>query len=216
MSTPNFDRLSGKDRRCRAFIWPPAVVTTPTRAGPVGGPSWCICMLFARSFRCSLSLSWWRKVGLPLALWQEFGPNFKGLPKVSGVTTNYWVFLRCDWSHVSSWFWCAMKIRSSLVSSIRVVQRKERKKGDPRPSSTLSVRPLRTDEITAPWTCLALDEHVSTRYERKRTVPSQVQPLWNADSNNLTSIAVMEVTSEPFGLLNNRNCYQSNRSSHAI
>ena len=41
-----------------------------------------------------LSLSQWRKVGLPLALWQEFGPNFKGLPKANGVATNHWVFSR--------------------------------------------------------------------------------------------------------------------------
>ena len=38
---------------------------------------------FAQSFGCSLSR--WRKVGPPLALWQESRPNFKGLPKVSGV-----------------------------------------------------------------------------------------------------------------------------------
>ena len=43
-----------------------------------------------------------RKVGLPLVLWQDHGPNFKGLPKVSGVATNHWAFLRCDWSLVSS------------------------------------------------------------------------------------------------------------------
>ena len=30
------------------------------------------------------------------------GPNFKRLPKVNGVATNHWVFLRCDWSPVSS------------------------------------------------------------------------------------------------------------------
>ena len=35
-------------------------------------------------------------------LWQESRPNFKGLPKVSGVATNHWVFLRCDYSPVSS------------------------------------------------------------------------------------------------------------------
>ena len=51
-------------------------------------------------FECSLSQ--WRKVGPPLALWQDSGPNFKGLPMVSRVTTNHWVFLRCDWSPVSS------------------------------------------------------------------------------------------------------------------
>ena len=33
------------------------------------------CVWFMRSFGCSLS--WWRKVGLPLALWQESGPNFR-------------------------------------------------------------------------------------------------------------------------------------------
>ena len=49
-----------------------------------------------------LSLSLWRKVGLPLALWQGSRPNFKGLPRVSEVATNHWVFLSCDWSPVSS------------------------------------------------------------------------------------------------------------------
>ena len=39
---------------------------------------------------------------LPLVIWQESRPNFKGLPKVSGVATDHWVFLRCDWSPVSS------------------------------------------------------------------------------------------------------------------
>ena len=42
---------------------------------------------------------------LPLVIWQESRPNFKGLPKVSGVATDHWVFLRCDWSPVSSWFY---------------------------------------------------------------------------------------------------------------
>ena len=73
------------------------------RKTPLKGPSrMCKRVRFVRSFRCSLSLLKWRKVGLPLALWQESKPNFKGLPKVSGVTTNHWVFLRCDWSPVSS------------------------------------------------------------------------------------------------------------------
>ena len=39
---------------------------------------------------------------LPFAVWQESWPNFKGLLKASEVTTNRWVFLRCDWSPVSS------------------------------------------------------------------------------------------------------------------
>ena len=75
----------------------------PCTRGPVKGP------LLKYDVRCVLraelrvlSLSQWRKIGLPLALWQESGPNFKGLPKVSGVTINHWVFLRCDWSPVSS------------------------------------------------------------------------------------------------------------------
>ena len=76
------------------------------RGVPLKGSSWWwydVRVCFARSFRCSLSR--WRKVGLPLALWQESRPNFKGLPKVSRVATNHWVFLRCDWSPVSSWFY---------------------------------------------------------------------------------------------------------------
>ena len=60
----------------------------------------CVVCVFALGFGCFLSL--WRKVGLPLAVWQESGPNFKRLPKVSGVATNHWVFLRCDWSPVFS------------------------------------------------------------------------------------------------------------------
>ena len=63
---------------------------------PLEGPSqyiwWCV---FAQSFGCFLSR--WRKVGLPLVLGQESGPNFKGLPKVSGVAANHWVFSGCDW-----------------------------------------------------------------------------------------------------------------------
>ena len=55
-----------------------------------------ICNVW-RGLRKALgALSWWRTVGLPLALWQDFGPNFKRLPKVSRVATNYWVSLRCD------------------------------------------------------------------------------------------------------------------------
>ena len=58
---------------------------------------------FARSFRCSLS--WWRKVGLPLEVWQESWPNFRWLPKISEIATNHWVFLRGDWSLVFCWFY---------------------------------------------------------------------------------------------------------------
>ena len=113
MLTPGLNQLSGKDRRLHAFVRPPVMAIAPARAGPVGGPSWCICMLFARSFRCFLSR--WRKVVLPLALWQEFGPNFKGLPKVSGVATYHWVFLRCDWSPISSWFITNPRLRKKGV-----------------------------------------------------------------------------------------------------
>ena len=64
---------------------------------------WLVCLVgFMQCFKCSLSLSWWRKVCLPLELWQESWPNFRGLPKVSKVATNHWVFLRCEWSPVSS------------------------------------------------------------------------------------------------------------------
>ena len=50
----------------------------------------------------SLSLSVERGICLPLEVWQESWPNFKGLPKVSEVATDHWVFLKCDWSLVSS------------------------------------------------------------------------------------------------------------------
>ena len=50
----------------------------------------------------SLSLSVEEGICLPLEVWRESWPNFKGLPKVSGVATNHWVFLRCDWSLVSN------------------------------------------------------------------------------------------------------------------
>ena len=87
----------------QALIRPPAMVTTPAHTGPHWRAPlemiWCgVC--FMQSFGCSFSR--WRKVGLPLVLWQESRPNFKGLPKVSGVATNHWVLLRCDWSPVSS------------------------------------------------------------------------------------------------------------------
>ena len=84
----------------RALVRPLAVAIAPMLAGPRWGPILDMMVCFARGLRCSLS--WWRQVGLPLALWQESGPNFKGLPKVSGVATNHWVFLMCDWSPASS------------------------------------------------------------------------------------------------------------------
>ena len=57
---------------------------------------------YAWGFGCSLSLSVEEGICLSLALWQESGPNFKRLLKVSGVATNHWVFLRCDLLPVSS------------------------------------------------------------------------------------------------------------------
>ena len=74
------------------------MATAPTHAGP----HWRVPLDNGDGVLCEefwvLSLSLlMEKVGLPMALQQEFGPNFKGLPKVSGVTTNHWVFLRCDW-----------------------------------------------------------------------------------------------------------------------
>ena len=84
-------------------------------ARPVKGPSqkWygivCACVVCGmvcvgfRVLSLSLSLSLLVEEGsLPLVLCQDFGPNFKRLPKVSGVTTNHWVFLRCDWSPIFS------------------------------------------------------------------------------------------------------------------
>ena len=100
-----------KDRRRRTFVWPPAMATTSTCRALLKGPSRMVCdacvvrtELQVLSLSLSLSFSVWKKVGLPLALWQAPGPNFRWLPKVSGVATNHWVFLRCDWSSVSSWF----------------------------------------------------------------------------------------------------------------
>ena len=80
-----------------------AVIAGPCSTACRGPSQYIWCWVFTRSFGCSLSR--WRKVGLPLVLWQESRPNFKGLPKVSGVATNHWVFLRCDWSPASSWFY---------------------------------------------------------------------------------------------------------------
>ena len=65
----------------------------------------CVCLTmcvawFTWGFECYLSQ--WRKVGLPLVLWQKSRLNFRRLQKVNGVSTNHWVFLRCDWSPVSS------------------------------------------------------------------------------------------------------------------
>ena len=77
----------------------------PACVGPIKGPSQMWSVLGVREELQGLSFSWWRKVGLPLEVWQESCPNFRWLPKVSEVATNHWVFLRYDWSPISSWFY---------------------------------------------------------------------------------------------------------------
>ena len=72
-------------------------------AGLVEGPSRLVDALGVVHVELRvLSLSVEEGICLPLTVWQESWPNFKGLPKVSEVTTNHWVLLRCDWSPVSS------------------------------------------------------------------------------------------------------------------
>ena len=85
---PSFDHMPWRRSYARRACWRPLSM---------------IMRLFARSFVCFLSRG--RKVGLPLEVWQESWPNFRLLPEVSEIATNYWVFLRCDWSPVSSWFY---------------------------------------------------------------------------------------------------------------
>ena len=117
VSTPGLDWNGSK--KTAAVVTDPHSTTrcgdnSYTREAPLEGPSryiWC-CVL-AQSFGCSLFR--WRKVVLPLVLWQESGPNFKGLPNVSGVTTNHWVFLRCDWSLVSSWFYYRSRVKKNGI-----------------------------------------------------------------------------------------------------
>ena len=60
----------------------------------------CVCVVRAMLQVPSLSME--EGICLPLEVWQESWPNFKGLPKVSEVATNHWVFLRCDLSPISS------------------------------------------------------------------------------------------------------------------
>ena len=104
LSMPGFNWLGGKTAAAMPSFDHPPWRHLPRAWGPVGRPFlMCMHVCFAWSFGCSLSR--WSKVGLLLALWQESQPNFKGLPKVSGVTTNQWVFLWCDWSPISSWFY---------------------------------------------------------------------------------------------------------------
>ena len=84
-----------------AFIQPPTVATAHSHARPIGDPSKCECVWFTRSFGCSLSLSI-EEAKSTFCFIARIRANFKGLLKVSGVATNRWVFLRCDWLPVSS------------------------------------------------------------------------------------------------------------------
>ena len=95
---PSFDHPLWQRSCARGARWRPLPSEWCCKCAHV----WCVAW-FVWGFRCSLSQ--WRKVGLPLVLWQESRQNFKGLPKVSGVATNHWVFLRCDWSPISIWFY---------------------------------------------------------------------------------------------------------------
>ena len=88
-SRPLFDHPSWRrSRACRAH-WRPLLKMV------LCGVRMCGVWRGCTGLRV-LCLPRWRKVGLFLALWQDFGPNFEGLSKVSGVATYHWVFLRCD------------------------------------------------------------------------------------------------------------------------
>ena len=98
---PGLDR-EGKNRRRRAFVRPSAVATAPTRTGPrwrtpLNDRVHVSCKVLS-ALSLSISVEKGRSTFDVMA---ESGPNFKGLLKVSGVTTNHWVFLRCDWSPIS-------------------------------------------------------------------------------------------------------------------
>ena len=108
------DRLSRKTATTIPSFDHPLCQQLPRAQGPIGGPFSMCDVVHVRALHGALgalSLSLWRKVGLPLALWQEPGPNFRWLPKVSGIAINHWVFLRCDWSPVSSWFYYQSRLR---------------------------------------------------------------------------------------------------------
>ena len=87
---PGLDR-EGKNRCRRAFIRPSAVATAPTRAGPRWRTPLNDHVRVLREVSSALSLSV-EEGRSTFGIMVESVPNFKGLRKVSGVTTNHWVF----------------------------------------------------------------------------------------------------------------------------
>ena len=96
---PSPERL---ENHCRAFVRPPVVVTLSRVRGPLEAPL-NDGMVHVELRVLSYSIE--EVICLPSEVWQESWPNFRWLPKVSEVATNHWVFLRCDWSPISSWFY---------------------------------------------------------------------------------------------------------------
>ena len=102
MSTPGLDR-SWKPPSSSSLHSTTRRGDTPMRARHIRGPFRLVGVLSVvrRSFGCSLSR--WMRVFVYLWQWgRNLGQFLRELPKVSEVATNLWVFLRCDWSPVSS------------------------------------------------------------------------------------------------------------------
>ena len=87
---PGLDQ-EGKNRRRRAFVRPSAVATAPTRAGPRWRTPLNNRVRVSREVSSALSLLV-EEGRSTFGVMAESRPNFKGLLKVSGVTTNHWVF----------------------------------------------------------------------------------------------------------------------------
>ena len=86
---PSFDHPLWQHSRTRRACWRPLSIMV-----------WWLARCFGSS------LLRWRKVFV--YLWRcgrNLSQILMELPKVSEVATNHWVFLRCDWSPVSSWFY---------------------------------------------------------------------------------------------------------------
>ena len=83
-SQPNKRVFHPSNCRCLAQNREPSGLPLTTRRawGPLEAPLDDF-LWFVWSFGCSLSLSlsWWRKVGLPLRVWQRSWPKFKGITK---------------------------------------------------------------------------------------------------------------------------------------